>query len=648
MTRTALFLALTSCSALAEHPEGSSGTEPAVASLVAGMLASYHYDGRPVDDAIAVEWLDAYLERLDYGRTVFLATDVEEFRALAPTIDDDIRTSTPSLSVAHTIHARYQQRLKERLAAARAVLAGPIDLTNPESYVFDRTDAPWPANAKAADDLWRQRIEEELILGALRKKPDEETRALLAKRYHRLEADALSAEPMDVVEHWLTALTTVYDPHSTYFKPASHDSFDIEMANSLEGIGASLQTEGEYTVVKELIAGGPAEKGGILQKEDKIIAVAQGEGEPVDVVDLRIDKVVKLIRGKKGTEVRLTVIPAGAVDSGQTKVVSITRDKVVLADSDAELKIHEVGGKRVAVIEVPSFYLDVRGKRSATSDLERILTQEMGKVDAVVLDLRKNGGGSLPEAVSMTGLFIPRGPVVQIRERDGTVESLDDRDPKVAWSGPLMVLTSPVSASASEIVAGAIQDYGRGLVVGSKTTHGKGTVQTVIDLSDMMTRMFRGTGPEAGALKLTTQKFYRVTGSSTQVKGVQADVVIPSVWDGLDVYEGDLDHVLPWDEIGGVDRTVWAEPLPAVSTLQAASDARVAASEAFREMAEARIERDKMRDQKSVALVLSERLAEHAASPRAEEPDPEAKDTTRPDHELDEALAVMVDWLALG
>lgn len=648
MLRAVLFLALGSCSALAEHPVfgGSSGNESGIAVVVSGMLSSYHYAGRPVDDAVAAQWVDAYLDGLDYGRMVFLASDVDEFRALAPAMRDDLRSRAPTMAVAHQIHARYVERTRERITAANAILAGPIDLTDDEVFAFDRKGAPWPATAEAANDLWRQRIEEELIRGAIREKPEEATRELLRKRYHRLLTDVVSAEPMDVIERYLTALSQVYDPHTAYFKPATHDNFDIEISNSLEGIGASLLTEGEYTVVKELIAGGPAQRGGVLQKEDKIIAVAQGDGEPVDVVDLRIDKVVKLIRGKKGTEVRLTIIPASAVDPGETRVVPIVRDTVVLADSNAKFEVKEIGGRKLAVIDVPSFYLDVRNKRSVSSDVERILKQEMGKVDGVVLDFRRNGGGSLPEAVALTGLFIKRGPVVQIRERDGSVESLDDRDPSVAWAGPLMVLTSPVSASASEIVAGAIQDYGRGIVVGSKTTHGKGTVQTVIDLSDMMARITRNVGPQAGALKLTTQKFYRITGSSTQVRGVEADVVIPSIWDGLDVYEADLDRALPWDEIAGVSFAPLGDAKAAAPALQAKSAARVAKHEGFAEIAEVVAERERLKQSKSVSLVLEKRLAERKREldELAEAPD-ETKPKPEDDVVLQEALAVMVDWL---
>jgi carboxyl-terminal processing protease len=646
MIRSLLFLALAGCSALAEHPSQTiepGTTEARVAHAVGQMLQSYHYNRRDIDDVVAVEWMDAYLESLDYNRSFFLDADIKEFRAAAKTIDDDLRSSEPTLALATTIYQRYQQRVAERVEAAYRILDEGVDLTDHEEYMFDRSEAPWPADKAAADELWRKRIEEQYILGALQKKDPADTEDLLRKRYHRLRNDISASESMDVLERYLTALTHVYDPHTTYYKPASADNFDIEMANSLEGIGASLRTIGEYTVVMDLIAGGPAERGGELEPKDKIIAVAQGSEEPVDVVDLPIDKVVKLIRGKKGTEVRLTVIPADAEDPSETEVISIVREKVVLADSIASFEIKEVDGKRFAVVDIPSFYVDTKGKQSASRDLERILTEEMGEVDGVILDLRQNGGGSLAEAVRMSGLFINKGPVVQIRELDGSVEAMNDTDPTMAYDGPLMVLTSPFSASASEIVAGVVQDYGRGIIVGSKQTHGKGSVQTVIDLTRVMGRFAQIRGIEAGALKLTMQQFYRVNGHSTQVKGVAADVVIPSPWDGLDIYEGDLDHALPWDAIDGVSHATYGEPSSFAPKLQVASTERVKAHPEFQQMAEDLLEREQRKADKVVSLNLEQRRTELGGD---DDNDADEDDDAEQDIVLDEALFVMRDYIA--
>ena len=642
LIRVLILGAMTGCSAFAELPVESEQNEPIVAAIVGGMLENYHYASHPIDDKTAVLWMDAYINSLDFNHSIFLASDVEEFRHLAMQIDDDINSRKPNLATSHLVFNRYEQRLKERVAAATAMLDQPVDLTNDEDYVYDRTELEFPKDAAAANDLWRKRIEEQFILGSLQKRSEDDTRDLLRKRYRRYEHDVATMEGIDVLERYLTALTTVYDPHTIYFKPASQDNFDIEMRNSLEGIGASLRTMGEYTVVMDLIAGGPAEKGEQLKPGDKIIAVAQGDGEPVDILDLRIDKVVKQIRGKKGTEVRLTVIPSDAADPSVTKVISIVRDKVVLEDSDAEFKIHKVGKRQFAVIDVPSFYADPRGNRSASTDLERILKKEMGEVDGVILDLRHNGGGSLMEAVDMTGLFIDRGPVVQIRDGDGGLETLQDKNPKQAWKGPLMVLTSPLSASASEIVAGAIQDYGRGIIVGSEKTHGKGTVQTVIDLDRYVSR-FGHSGP-AGALKLTTQKFYRINGESTQVRGVHADVVIPSPWDGLDFYEGDLKHALKWDTIPATQYDTLGDLSASISKLQKLSTPRVQSSEGFIKMAEDRKERDKIRAEKKVSLKLSTRLENSKDDPAVEDGE---KEKDRPDPVLEEALSVMADYVAI-
>ncbi|MBW1881825.1 MAG: PDZ domain-containing protein, partial [Deltaproteobacteria bacterium] len=408
------------------------------------------------------------------------------------------------------------------------------------------------------------RIKEQVLRGLLRGESQESQVEMLRRRYHRLETDILATEPADVLEPYLASFAHAFDPHSDYFKPSTNADFDIEMSNSLEGIGATLRTEGEYTLVYSLVPGGPAQQGEELQPGDRIVAVAQGSEPPVDVVDERIDKVVKQIRGPKGTEVRLTVIPVDAPDPSHTRVIRITRDQVILAADDAESRVIEVPGQdgqgiKLGLIDIPSFYQDFQARRggdpefkSTTRDVKQLLTElKAEEVSGIILDVRRNGGGSLNESVELTGLFIPQGPVVQIGDRSGRTEAMYDPDPAVVYDGPLMVLTSPLSASASEILAGAIQDYDRGLVVGSASTHGKGTVQNVIDLDPVLRRFVRYPTPDdlAGAVKVTTHKFYRVSGASTQLRGVQADVVLPSPFDGLELLEGDLDYVLGWDRV---------------------------------------------------------------------------------------------------
>lgn len=639
-------------------PLEASPWDGTVAAVTAALLEYQHYEGEPLDDKLAQEWLAEYLDALDPGRYYFLASDVAEFAALAPLLDDELRARTPRISTALLIFRRYQDRVRERMASAQEILKRDMDLTTDEVWRYDRSEEPWPVTPAEADEIWRLRIKDDMVRGELAGRSVEDTRTLLSKRFQRMLTDNEAQESGDVLELWLTALGKCYDPHTAYFKPATSDDFDIDLSNSLEGIGAELRTEGEYTVVVRLVPGGPAERDGTLQPKDKIIAVAQGNEPPVDVVDLRIDRVVKLIRGPKETEVRLTVLPADAADPSHTEVISIVRDQVILADSDAELELREVrsGGRThtLAVIDLPSFYLDLQGRmagdpeyRSASRDVERILRTELpeGGVDAVVLDLRHNGGGSLSEAVDLTGLFIDRGPVVQIRERDGRKQTLRDKAAGMAWSGPMAVLTSPLSASASEILAGAVQDYGRGLVVGSRS-HGKGTVQTLIDIQDAVRRARGRTPPPEvrGALKITTQKFYRVSGSSTQEHGVNPDVVVPSLWDGLDVYESDLDKALPWDTIEPVPHKRVADLSGVFEALQAQSTQRVRASEDFLEIADVARERAALKkDGVPLNLEARKALLDRDEEEEADEAEEEAEPV---DFILGEQLQVVGDWLA--
>jgi len=659
--------------ALADQPSIDPGPyHPAVANLVASLLDYQHYEPQRFDDALSSRWLDGYLDALDFNHMIFLASDVEEFSRYRDTMDDDVLRRKPSLEAATAVYTRYQERFQERVESVLLVLDGPgaIEVEGEDTWTIDRSESPWPTTAAEADALWALRVTEQVILGDLQERPREDTLELLRKRYQRLAREVATSESADVLEIYLTALAESFDPHSAWFKPATSDNFDIELANAVEGIGAQLRTENEYTVVVGLVPGGPAELGGELQVGDKIISVAQEGERAEDIVDLRLDKVVKMIRGAKGTDVTLTVLPAGGAP-GETREIVITRDRVVLAESDADATVIEVGegeaALKIGVLEVPSFYLDIAGKmsgdpdyRSASRDTRRLLGEltQQG-VDAVILDLRQNGGGSLGEAVALSGLFIDEGPIVQVRDREGNIEVLGDPDPATIYAGPLAVLTSALSASASEIVAGAIQDYGRGLVIGADTTHGKGTVQTVVGLDELLGRVHRGAPASGagGALKLTIQKFYRVSGASTQNRGVRSDVVLPSRWDGLDIYESDLDGALPYDEIAPARFKPVGDPDAALDAARAASAARVAASDDFRDLAEALAERDTLNQRTEIALNFSQRKAELEA--RLDDPsEPEvgaegAADTAAVEAEeepldfvLEEAAAVLADWVA--
>lgn len=649
--------ALSRASAIPEPARSSSGAAPLVASAVASMLSHYHYGQRPLDDRISEQWLERYLDMLDPNHMVFLQQDISEFGQWEHLLDDDTRSFNPKLDAATTIYDRFRQRYAERTEQVMELLDTDVDLTDEEVFVYDRSEAPWPATAAEARELWRLRLEQEVVLGHLRGEEREEIVSLLRDRYRRILGDLEQHDSLDVLEIYLSALGNIYDPHSLYMKPASSDNFDIDMSNSVTGIGAQLRTIGPYTTVNEVIAGGPADLDGRLQAGDKIIAVSQGPGtEAVDIIDRRIDDVVKLIRGEVGTTVVLRVIPSGE-DASETVEIDIVRDQVVLEEALASKSIREIeqpdGSRmRVGVIDVPSFYGPPTGEEVGTvsDDVERLLGElkEEG-VDAVLLDMRRNGGGLLSEALRMAGLFIPSGPIVQVRDPDGRVEQLRDPDRgKMAYSGPLAVLTSPWSASAAEIVAGSLQDYGRAVIVGSKTTHGKGTVQTLLDPAREVKRIAGvNVREDLGIVKLTVQMFYLPSGDSTQLRGVRSDVVLPSPADGMEMLEAHLDNPLPWDEIAPARYRPVGNLEGLLPELRERSAERVASSEEMQELKEDIAEYIDVQQRSSVSLNLETRRAERAARQDDEEAE-EVETEDLPDPVLDEAVAVAADLVRLS
>lgn len=509
------------------------------------MLTSRHYRDRAVNDDLSEAFLEKYLESLDPARMFFLAGDVEEFLKHKHKFDDDFKSG--DLNYGFTIYERYRQRLTDRLADVIAKLENPevkFAFDKDELVEVDRENSPWPTTAKEADELWDKRLRLSILNQKLSGKEPEKARTTLLKRYknqlHRVEQQSAA----DVYESLINSLTLLYDPHTNYFSPRTSENFNINMSLSLEGIGAVLQSEDEHTKVVRLVAGGPAHKQGQLKPTDKIVGVGQGkDGEIVDVVGWRLDEVVDLIRGKKGSTVRLEVL----TEANESKMIAIKRDQVKLEDQAAQKAVLEVkegeNSYKVGVIDIPAFYIDFKAARagdpnyrSTTRDVARLVSELKAEgVTGIVLDLRNNGGGSLQEATQLTDLFIDQGPVVQIRSSDGRV-ARDHRAYSTAlYSGPLVVMINRLSASASEIFAGAIQDYNRGLIVGSQS-FGKGTVQ-------LLTRM-----PE-GELKLTESKFYRVSGESTQHRGVVPDIHLPVVVDHDEVGESAYDNALPWDTI---------------------------------------------------------------------------------------------------
>jgi len=657
LRRALTALGLTVAAAALAAPVRSTSGEGGLASMVASMLRKHHYERVVFDDASAERWFDLYLDALDYNRNILLQSDVAEFQQYRHQFDDFVNRERADLGPALAMHERYRERMRERIAAAQEVLAGAVDLTDSESWVPDRHDAKldWPATEAEANDLWRKGIEEAMIVAQLAWDPqdaaDPETadpvqreRERLIGRYDRILKSLDDAESADVLEMWLGAMARAYDPHTAWLRPAANDNFDIQITKSVTGIGAELGTEGDYTVVKRIIPGGPASESP-LAPEDKIVAVQQGSGEATDLVGMRLDKVVSFIRGEVGTEVRLHIHHP----DGEREVMTMTR-KVVSVGRATEGRIEERGDRKYGVVELPSFYVDPQNKadgKRASQDVKHALhdLRDQG-AEGVVLDLRGNGGGSLIEAIDVAGLFISSGPVVQVRSRNGRIEALFDSDPQVHWLGPMVVLTDPTSASASEIVAGALQDYGRAVVVGSDSTHGKGTVQTLAGLP----------GAEGGALKLTIQKFYRVSGSSTQVKGVASDVVLPSRWDGLDVFEGGLPNALDWDRIPPAPFVRTSDLSGVLPGLVAQSRARVDASEDFATLEQILADRAELRAQPEVSLVLAERQRAYEERVRRAGGDKddtpahgagaERDDDGPGDIVLDEAISVLDDLVA--
>jgi carboxyl-terminal processing protease len=590
-----------------------------VVGLVSEVMARQHYRQAPLDDKLSSQIFERYLESLDGNRSYLLASDVAGFEKYRYALDDAI--SKADLEPAFEIFGRLQQRNRERMAFAIALLDEEPDFTVDESFRFDRSDEAWPASVAELDEQWRKRVKNDALSLQLAGKTWPETQDVLRKRYERVlkRIDQVSAD--DVFETFMNAYSHVYDPHSNYLTPRNSEEYNIAMSLSYEGIGASLQLVDDYVTIMNILPGGPAAQAGTVKANDRITAVGQGsEGAMTDVVGWRLDDVVQLIRGPVNTVVRLQILPAGATPGSAESQVSFTRNKVTLEAQAAKQSMHKTrrGDRDVAigVIEVPSFYQDYQARsagdsdyRSTTRDVRRLVGElAAAGAEALVIDLRNNGGGHLSEATSLVGLFIDRGPVVQLRETGGRIEVLDDPEPDVAWKGPLVVLVNRASASASEIFAGAIQDYGRGLVVGQQT-YGKGSVQNLYPLD----RYALGPKSGFGQLTVTIGKYYRVTGDSTQHRGVTPDIELPSLISPEDVGESSRDSALPWDRI----RPASFERGPGVegelSLLDKLHHQRTAANADFVAFVEDRDAIERLRAQTTVSLNAEERKAERAA-----------------------------------
>ena len=599
---------------------GPTADQSTTSKLVYGLLSDSRYAYRPraLDDALSEEIFKRYLESLDGGKQYFTAADLERFAPYRTQLDDAIRSG--DLAPAYAIFGVYRQRVDERIGYARSLLKQDFDFTGDQRWEYDREDAPWPASASELDGVWKKSVMNDWLRLKLAGKAPAEIRKTLDKRFltYKRSVDELKSE--DVFQTFLNSYSSAIDPHTDYFTPKTAENFTQSMSLSLEGIGAQLQRQDDLVVIREIIPGGPADLSGKLKAGDRIVGVGQGRSGPItDVIGWRIDDVVAQIRGKKDTQVRLDYLPAEAGIDGEQRQVTITRQKVRLEEQAAKSEIitlpasGDQPARRIGVIKLPAFYQDFEGRRrnpndytSATRDIAKLLQAfNKQRVDGVVMDLRNNGGGSLDEAVELTGLFIDKGPVVQVRESGGRVTVNADRKAGVAWDGPLAVLTNRGSASASEIFAGAIQDYGRGLVIG-ETTFGKGTVQNLVDLD----RWPANEAPRYGQVKLTIAQFFRVAGGSTQHKGVVPDIAFPVSVDGSEYGESTYDNALPWTKIAAVPHTQYGNFDPLLPRLEALHAARVATDKEFQwwseDVAQFRAEADK----KYVSLNEAERRAE--------------------------------------
>lgn len=639
-----------------------------IGELVTHFVQKSHYLQVPIDDDLSSLVMDRYIESLDRNRVYLLESDIEFFEKFRYQLDDII--GKESLEPVFDMFSIYRSRVRERFEFALQQLESEPDLTIDEEYEFDREETPWAKNTEQLDEIWRKRVKNDVVNLALTDKPWEESRDVLIKRYTRYLKRMDQVKSDDVFETFMNAFAHTLDPHSSYFSPRNSEEYRIRMSLSYFGIGASLQTEDDYVQIVNIIPGGPASVDGSLKPEDKIIGVAQGsDGTMVDVIGWRLDDVVDLIRGPADTTVRLQIIPAGSLPGVSNKELRLVRGQVKLEEQAAKSNVITVprDGRdwSIGVIEVPSFYRDYqalsngdKNYTSTTRDVKRLIgeLEEQG-IDGLIIDLRDNGGGHLTEATALSGLFIDNGPVVQLRNSNGRISRLDDPDPvaRVAYNGPLAVLVNRFSASASEIFAAAIQDYARGVIIGQET-FGKGTVQNLYSLDQYL-------APEDdkgfGQLTLTIGKYYRVTGESTQHRGVNPDIRLPSPIDAKEIGESVRDSALPWDTIQ-TTRFRAGEPLDTVIASLTANQSDRSQHDPNYQYLTRYIEDDRaMRSLKAVSLNIEKRRADREAdmdralalenerrSALSLEPIEtleDLNDEERPDVQLDQAAEIVTD-----
>ncbi|GAA3973016.1 carboxy terminal-processing peptidase [Mucilaginibacter dorajii] len=588
-----------------------------VCKKIAELITNYNYKKVELNDSISAVIFDRYIKSLDENHSYFLASDIKDFEKYKTVLDDDIKAG--NLNDAFYIFNVFQKRYLEHVNYSLTRLNESFDFDKKESFVYDRDKLPWPTSQAEMDQLWGQRVKYDLLNLKLASADMAANKTTLKKRYENLISQANKLSNQDVFQYFMDAFTEAIDPHTNYFNPANAANFNIEMSRQLEGIGASLLVENEYVTIKSVVPGGPADKSKQISVDDRIVGVAQGKtGEFQNVVGWRVENAIALIRGTKGTTVRLELLAAGAKAGAKPKVVEMVREKIILKDQSAkkEIRTYDNNGKavKIGVISIPAFYIDYNdykagnpNYKSTTHDVKLLLDSlKQENVDGVVIDLRENGGGSLMEAIELTGLFIKQGPVVQVRDTKDQVDVEKDEDPSITYSGPLGILVDRFSASASEIFSGAIQDYGRGLILGTQT-YGKGSVQNAIDLDRILGTPLRdklndlaanvsgvkktkavSTGSQStyGQLNLTIAKFYRVSGSSTQHKGVTPDIQFPSVIP-LDKYGEDTEpSAMPFDVIEKSDFTKAGDFTSVLPQLKKMHDQRMATSDSYKYMLE--------------------------------------------------------------
>ena len=650
------------------------GNDRIIIKSVAGIMDNQHLSKHDLDDEISKRAFDQFLRSLDPLKLYFLQSDIDVFMKHQTTIDDDARKGVGEFYL--DVYKTFLKRVDERVAMAHEEIDREHDFTVDEQMAADRDVLEYPKTAEEARDRMRRQIKYSMLLlkseklaeaahpstePARRKKLDEDPRVRLHRRYDSIQKRHHQTDADEALETYVTAITSSFDPHTTYMAPKTLSNFDIVMSLKLEGIGAQLTLEDGFTTITNVVPGGAADKDGRLKSGDRIVSVGQGvDGEMLDVVDLKLDDVVSKIRGNAGTIVRLGVQPAAG---GETVIYNVTRAKISLEDSAARSEVVESGKKadgspyKIGYIDLPSFYLDMKGARdrsdtyrSSTRDVRNILTSfREANVDAVVVDLSRNGGGSLTEAISLTGLFIDQGPVVQVKDPSGEVQVYQDEESGSAWNGPLVVMTSKESASASEIFAGAIQDYRRGIIVGDPSTHGKGTVQSLVDLGQLMLDR-----PNFyGALKITIQQFYLPDGKSTQREGVLSDIVLPAITAAMDIGEADLDYALPSDEIRRAGHQDYKMvDMNVLSQLRTKSAQRVKESEGFDKLLK-RIELYRAQKAEKYVSLNEKAFMERRKELDAEKEDEKTildaqnpkKDVFKKDYYTDEVMNITSDYV---